>query len=49
MSHCQLLRVVTAVRIALVEKWKSTFRNIKCAGVILMDISKAFDCMHRDL
>ena len=35
--------------LALVEKWKSTFRNNKCAGAILMDLSKAFDCMHHDL
>ena len=35
--------------LALVEKWKSTFRNYKCAGAILMDLSKAFDCMHHDL
>ena len=54
MSHCQFLGVVTAVKIlytllALVEKWKSTFRNNKCAGAILMDLSKAFDCMHHDL
>ena len=33
--------------LALVEKWKSTFRNN--AGAILMDLSKAFDCMHHDL
>ena len=25
------------------------FRNNKCAGTILMDLSKAFDCMHHDL
>ena len=35
--------------LSLVEKWKSTFRNNKCAGAILMDLSKAFDCMHHDL
>ena len=35
--------------LALVEKWKSTFRKNKCAGAILMDLSKAFDCMHHDL
>ena len=46
--------MVTAVRtrdtlLALVEKCESTFRNNKCAGAILMDLSKAFDCMHHDL
>ena len=35
--------------LALVEKCKYTFRNNKCAGAILMDLSKAFDCMHHDL
>ena len=34
--------------LALVEKWKSTFRN-KCVGAILLDLSKAFDCTHHDL
>ena len=28
------------------EKWKSTFRNTKCAGTILFYLSKAFDCIH---
>ena len=35
--------------LALVEKWKSSFRNNECAGAILMDLSKAFDCMAHDL
>ena len=35
--------------LALVEKWKSTFRNNKCAGAILMDLSESFDCMDHDL
>ena len=34
---------------ALVEKWKDAIRNHKCAGAILMDLSKAFDCMSHDL
>ena len=52
MSHCPLFRSGYSCQdtlSALVEKWKSTFRNNKCAGAIIMDLSKAFDCMHHDL
>ena len=32
-----------------VEKWKMSLRDHKHAGAILMDLSKAFDCMPHGL
>ena len=34
---------------ALIEKWKSSLDNNGYAGAILMDLSKAFDCLNHDL
>ena len=35
--------------LSLVEKWKMSLRDHKHAGAILMDLSKAFDCMPHGL
>ena len=35
--------------ISLLEKWKATLDKKGYAGAILMDLSKAFDCMNHDL
>ena len=37
------------VLIRLVENWKKELDNKKCVGVILMDLSKAFDCIPQKL
>ena len=34
------------ILLSLVEKWKMSLRDHKHAVAILMDLSKAFDCMH---
>ena len=39
-QHCLLL---------LVEKWKRSIDNKKSSGVLLTDLSKAFDCLSHDL
>ena len=35
--------------ISLLEKWRVTLDNNEYAGAVLMDLSKAFDCMNHDL
>ena len=39
-QHCLLL---------LIEKWKKSLDNKKSSGVLLTDLSKAFDCLSHDL
>ena len=39
-QHCLLL---------LIEKWKKSIDNKKSSGVLLTDLSKAFDCLSHDL
>ena len=34
--------------IAMLEKWKKGLDGKKCAGAILTDLSKAFDCLNHD-
>ena len=33
----------------LIERWKNALDNNKIVGTILMDLSKAFDCIPHDL
>ena len=40
-------RVLGALR--LLEDWKKAFDSHECAAAILMDLSKAFDCLPHDL
>ena len=35
--------------IVMLEAWKIAFDDNKCAGAILTDLSKAFDCLNHDL
>ena len=35
--------------ISMIEKWRKAVDNKGYAGAILMDLSKAFDCLHHDL
>ena len=35
--------------IRLIEEWKAALDNGKCVGAVLMDLSKAFDCLPHDL
>ena len=35
--------------ISLIERWKSSLDNNGYAGAVLMDLSKAFDCLNHDL
>ena len=35
--------------LALIEKWKSSLDKNEYAGAVLMDLSKAFDCLNHDL
>ena len=37
------------VLIRLVENWRKELDNKKCVGAILMDLSKAFDCIPHEL
>ena len=37
------------VLLRLLEEWREHLDNIKIVGVILMDLSKAFDCVPHDL
>ena len=34
---------------SLIENWKKNLDNIKIVGAVLMDLSKAFDCIPHDL
>ena len=35
--------------VALIEKWKSSLEKNGYAGAVLMDLSKAFDCLNHDI
>ena len=35
--------------VAVLEKWKSSLEQNGFAGAVLMDLSKAFDCLNHDL
>ena len=35
--------------VAMLEKWRATLDNRGCSGVLLTDLSKAFDCLSHDL
>ena len=35
--------------LSLTEKWKKVLDNKGCGGVILVDLSKAFNTIHHDL
>ena len=35
--------------IRLIENWKQSLANQKFVGVVLIDLSKAFDCIPHDL
>ena len=37
------------VLITLIENWKQSLDNQKLVGAVLMDLSKAFDCIPQDL
>ena len=37
------------VLIRLIEEWRKNLRNNNIVGAVLMDLSKAFDCIPRDL
>ncbi len=37
------------VLVKLIESWKSAFDNKDCVGILLMDLSKAFDCIPHGL
>ena len=35
--------------IVLIESWKKAIDNKQCAGAVLADLSKAFDCLNHNL
>ena len=37
------------VRLCLIEEWKTNLDNNYAVGAVLMDLSKAFDCVPHDL